>query len=62
MVTGQVATSTNSDNDCTLLWHTRLEHIEEKSLQVLAKQGLLKGVSTCKLDFVNIASSKRRPR
>ena len=38
-ITGQVATSTNSDNDCTQLWHIRLEHTGEKSLQVLAKQG-----------------------
>ena len=29
----------------------RLEHTGEKSLQALTKQGLLKGVRTCKLDF-----------
>jgi len=32
-VTGQVATSTNSDNYCTQLWHIRLGHTGEKSLQ-----------------------------
>jgi len=37
MVTGQVATSTNSDDDCTRLWHMRLGHTGEKSLQDLAK-------------------------
>ena len=28
-----------------------LEHTGEKSLQALAKQGLLKGARTCKLEF-----------
>ena len=49
--TGQVITSTNSDNDCTQLCQMRLEHTGEKSLQTLAKQDLLKGVSICKLKF-----------
>ena len=42
-VTGQVTTSTDSDDDSTRLWHMRLGHTGEKSLQTLAKQGLLKG-------------------
>ena len=29
----------------------RLGHVGEKSLQILAKQFLLKGIKTCKLDF-----------
>ena len=33
------------------LWHMRLGHAGEKSLQTLAMQGLLKGEKTCKLDF-----------
>ena len=33
------------------LWHMRLGHVGEKSLQTLAMQGLLKGTKTCKLDF-----------
>ena len=33
------------------LWHMRLGHVGEKSLQTLAMQGLLKGAKTCKLDF-----------
>ena len=33
------------------LWHMRLRHAGEKSLQTLAMQGLLKGAKTCKLDF-----------
>jgi len=30
-------TSTNSDNYCNQLWHMRLGHTGEKSLQALAK-------------------------
>jgi len=37
MVTGHVATSTNSDNDCAQLWHMRLRHTGDKSLQALVK-------------------------
>ena len=51
IVTGQVATSTDSDEDSTRLWHMRLGHTGEKSLQTLAKQGILKGARTCKLKF-----------
>jgi len=50
-VTGQVATSIDSDDDSIKLWHMRLGHTGEKSLQALAKQGLLKGARTCKLKF-----------
>ncbi|KAM1838444.1 hypothetical protein ACFX14_020106 [Malus domestica] len=40
-----------SDSDTTRLWHMRLGHAGEKALQGLVKQGLLKGATTCKLDF-----------
>ena len=33
------------------LWHMRLGHAGEKSLQTFSMQGLLKGAKTCKLDF-----------
>ena len=36
-VIGQVVTSISTDDDCTLLWHMRLEHIGENPLQALAK-------------------------
>ena len=42
-VTGQVAASTSSEEDSTRLWHMRLGHAGEKSLQTLVRQGLLKG-------------------
>ena len=61
-VTGQVATSSDLDDDLTRLWHMRLGHTGEKSLQALTKQGLLKGVRTYKLEFVNITSSERISR
>ena len=59
-VTRKVVTSINSGDDSIRLWYIRLGYTGEKSLQALAKQGLLEGVKTCKLDFVNIALSERR--
>jgi len=50
-ITGQVMTFTNSDKGCTQLWHIRLGHTGKKSWQTLAKQDLLKGANTCKLEF-----------
>ena len=41
MVTGQVTTSTNSDNDCTQLWHMRLGHTGKKTF-----------ASSCKVKFI----------
>ncbi|KAL5865755.1 hypothetical protein ACOSQ3_003269 [Xanthoceras sorbifolium] len=39
------------DSEITKLWHMRLGHAGEKALQILVKQGLLKGARTGKLDF-----------
>jgi len=39
-IIGHVATSTDSDDDSTILWYMRLGHTGEKPLQALAKQGL----------------------
>ncbi|KAG8479437.1 hypothetical protein CXB51_029202 [Gossypium anomalum] len=39
------------DSEATRLWHIRLGHAGEKVLQTLAKQGLLKGANSCKLEF-----------
>ena len=51
-VTGALATSMNSDDDATKLWHMRLGHVGEKSVQALAKQCLLKGAKACELESV----------
>jgi len=61
-VTGQAAISTDSDDYSTRLWHMRLEHIGEKSLQVLAKQALLKCAKPANWDFVNIVSLEIKSR
>ena len=37
--------------EMSMLWHMRLGHAGEKSLQTLATQGLLKGAKICKLEF-----------
>ncbi|KAG6387214.1 hypothetical protein SASPL_152400 [Salvia splendens] len=49
-VVGTVATATSSNNkdaEVTKLWHLRLGHAGERSLQILAKQGLLKVEKVC---------------
>ncbi|PWA44734.1 hypothetical protein CTI12_AA523970 [Artemisia annua] len=52
-VVGTVAAVTDGDrnSEAVKLWHMRLGHAGEKSLNLLIKQGLLKGVSSCKLDL-----------
>ena len=49
-VVGGIAT-VETTCDTTKLWHMRLGHAGEKSMQGLVKQRLLKGAKTCKLDF-----------
>ena len=50
---GTIAAVSEADKvaEMSRLWHMRLGHAGEKSLQTLAMQGLLKGAKTCKLDF-----------
>ncbi|KAG8499853.1 hypothetical protein CXB51_006283 [Gossypium anomalum] len=52
-VIGSISTVSAKDVDskATRLWHMRLGHAGEKALQTLAKQGLLKGANSCKLEF-----------
>ena len=54
-VVGTAAAVSEADKvaEMSRLWHMRLGHAGEKSLQTLAMQGLLKGAKTCKLDFCN---------
>ena len=49
-IIGSVTTVSVKD-DATRVWHMRLGHAGEKSLQSLIKQGLLKGAKSCKLGF-----------
>jgi len=51
IVTAALIASVDSDDDATKLWHMRLDHVGEKSMQTLAKQGLLKDANTYKLEF-----------
>ncbi|CAL8167282.1 unnamed protein product [Prunus armeniaca] len=51
-IVGGVAVSINQGiEDKTELYHHRLGHISQKGLQELHKQGLLEGMSSCKMDF-----------
>ncbi|KAG8480295.1 hypothetical protein CXB51_024758 [Gossypium anomalum] len=45
------AASDNKELDSMQLWHMKLGHASEKSLKILAKQGLLKGAKACILKF-----------
>ncbi|KAE8707953.1 putative beta-1,3-galactosyltransferase 20 [Hibiscus syriacus] len=52
IIIGAVAAASGGDDlDATQLWHMRLGHAGEKSLQILEKKGLLKGAKACKLKF-----------
>ena len=48
-VIGEVETFISSDDVCTHVWHMRLEHEGENSLQASAKKGSLEGASTCNM-------------
>ncbi|KAE8709887.1 Tubulin beta-2 chain [Hibiscus syriacus] len=51
-IIGAVAAASGCDDlDATQLWHMRLGHAGEKSLQILEKKGLLKGAKAYKLNF-----------
>ncbi|GJT27803.1 retrovirus-related pol polyprotein from transposon TNT 1-94 [Tanacetum coccineum] len=52
-VVGTVAAVTDGDQnlEAVKVWHMRLGHAGEKSLNLLIKQGLFKGLSSCKLDL-----------
>ena len=49
IVTGQVETSSSSDNGCTKVWQMKVGHGGKKSLQAPAKKGSLEGAATCNL-------------
>ncbi|KAM2759273.1 hypothetical protein COP1_024013 [Malus domestica] len=51
-----------SDSYTTKLWHMRLGHAGEKALQELVKKGLLKGATTCKLDFCELCVLGKQTR
>jgi len=57
-----VATFIGSDDDCTWLWHIRLGYTCKKSLQALAKKGLLKGAKTYKLKFCELCAIGKKVR
>ena len=48
--------------EMTRLWHMRLGHAREKSLQTMAMQGLLKGAKTCKLYFCEPCVLRKQKR
>ncbi|GKC59833.1 transposable element [Tanacetum coccineum] len=63
-VVGTVAVVTDGDrnSEAVKLWHMRLGHAGEKSLNFLIKQGLLKGPSSCKLDLCEHCINRKMTR
>ena len=51
MGTTAVVSEVDKVAEMSRLWHMRLGHAGEKSLQMLAMQELLKDAKSCKLDF-----------
>ena len=50
-IMGESASVTSVDSDSTRLWHLRMGHIGERSLDELCKRGLIDGVHHSKLGF-----------
>ena len=48
-----MAASIDLDEDATKMWHMRVGHAGEKSMQILAKQSLLNDAKTCKLELLS---------
>lgn len=63
-VMGNIAVVTGGDGNSEVarLWHMRLGHAGEKSLNLFIKQGLLKGVRSCKLDLCEHCISGKKTR
>ena len=58
-VTAAVASEDDKETEATRLWHMHLRHAGEKSLQTLAKQGLLKGTKMGKLEHCVLGKQRR---
>ncbi|PKA49510.1 Retrovirus-related Pol polyprotein from transposon TNT 1-94 [Apostasia shenzhenica] len=50
-ITGDIAVTSSTDDDDTMLWHARLGHMSERGLLELHNRKLLKGIKSCKIDF-----------
>ncbi|GJT62118.1 retrovirus-related pol polyprotein from transposon TNT 1-94 [Tanacetum coccineum] len=63
-VVGNVAAIIDGDrnSEAVKLWHMRLRHAKEKSLNLLIKQGLLKGLSSYKLDLYEHCINEKTTR
>ena len=59
-VTGQVETSSYSDDGCTKVWQVKVGHGGEKSLQAPAKKGSLEGAATCNLEGEHSVLDKKK--
>ena len=60
MVTGQVESSSSSDDGCTKVWQVKVGHRGKKSLQAPEKKGSLEGVATCNLEGEHSVLDKKK--
>jgi len=60
MVTGQVETSSSSDDGCTKVWQVKVEQGGERFLQASEKKGSLEGAATCNLEGEHNVLNKKK--
>ena len=51
-IIGHAAMSSSKEQDISKLWHMQLGHAREKVLQTLVNQGVLKGATFGKINFL----------
>jgi len=61
IIIGDASAATEKD-DTTRLWHMRLGHKSERSLQVLRKRSALLGIKYCKFDLYKFCIMGRQRR
>ena len=59
-VTGQVKTSSSSDDGCPKVWQVKVGQGSERSLYAPAKMGPLKGAATCNLEGEHNVLDKKK--
>ena len=59
-VTGQVETSSSSDDGCTKVWQAKVEYGGKTFLRAPAKKGSLEGAATCNLEGEHSVLDKKK--
>ena len=59
-ITGQVETSSSSDDGCTKVWQVKVGHGGEKSLRAPTKKVSLESAATCNLEGEHSVLDKKK--